>query len=92
MSDEQPSVELRILRAMRRTLTNVAKDTYTPPGMRHPLSEDTINDIRECLTLITSRENELGGMSNDDRPHFIDEKRDSVVVQIDTSNLKKDKD
>ncbi|HHH48358.1 MAG TPA: segregation and condensation protein A [Gammaproteobacteria bacterium] len=89
MSEEQPSVELRILRAMRRTLTNVAKDTYTPPGMRHPLSEDTINDIRECLVLIASRENELGGMSGDDRPHFTDEMRDSVLVQLDTRNLKK---
>lgn len=89
MSDEQPSVELRILRAVRRTLTNVARDTHTPPSMRHPLSEDTINDIRECLALISSREHELNGMAGDARPHFIDEPRDSVVVQIDTSNLKK---
>ena len=89
MSEDQPSVELRILRAMRRTLTNVAKDTYTPPSMRHPLSEDTINEIRECLALISSREHELNGMVGNDRPHFTDEVRDSVVVQIDTSNLKK---
>lgn len=89
MSEEQPSVELRILRAMRRTLTNVAKDTYTPPGMRHPLSEDTINDIRECLTLIASREHELGGTSGADRPHFTDEARDTVVVQLDSLSLKK---
>jgi len=89
MSEEQPPVELRILRAMRRTLSNVAKDTYTPPGMRHPLSEETINDIRECLTLISSRENELAGMTGDDRPHFTDEVRETVVVQIDTRNLKK---
>ncbi|VAW93411.1 hypothetical protein MNBD_GAMMA20-1407 [hydrothermal vent metagenome] len=89
MSEEPPSVELHILRAMRRTLTNVAKDTYTPPGMRHPLSEETINDIRECLTLISGRENELGGMAGGDRPHFTDEIRDTVVVQLDTCNLKK---
>ncbi len=89
MSEEQPSVELRILRAMRRTLTNVAKDTYTPPGMRHPLSEETINDIRECLTLISSREHELGGVSGDDRPHFTDEVSDTVVVQLDTRGLRK---
>ncbi len=89
MSEEQPSVELRILRAMRRTLTNIAKDTYTPAGMRHPLSEETINDIRECLALISGRENELDGMAGDDRPHFIDEVRDTVVVQLDTRDLKK---
>ncbi len=90
MSEEQPSVELRILRAMRRTLSNVAKDTYTPAGMRHPLSEETINDIRECLALISGRENELGGMAGDERPHFIDEARDTVVVQLDTRERKKD--
>lgn len=89
MSEQQPSIELRILRMVRRTLTNVAKDTHTPQNMRHPLSEDTINDIRECLALITSRESELDGLSEADRPHFIDEPRDAVVVQIDTSNLKK---
>ncbi len=64
-------------------------DHYTPPGMRHPLSEETVNDIRECLALISGRENELGGMAGDDRPHFTDEARDTVVVQIDTRNLQK---
>lgn len=88
MSEEQSSVELRILHAMRRTLSNVAKDTYTPACMRHPLSEETINDIRECLTLISRRESELGGMTGDERPHFTDEIRDTVV-QLDTRDLKK---
>ncbi len=89
MSEEQPSIELRIMRMMRRTLTDVAKETYTPPGMRHPLSEETINNIRECLSLITARERELGGVSGEERPHFTDEKADAVVVQLDTSGLKK---
>ncbi|HEB93505.1 MAG TPA: segregation and condensation protein A [Gammaproteobacteria bacterium] len=88
MSEEPSSVELHILRAMRRTLTNVAKDTYTPADMRHPLSTETINDIRECLALISAREHELGGMAGDDRPHFTDEVRDAVV-QLDTRHLKK---
>ena len=51
--------EQRILRMVKKTLTDVAKDTYTPPEMRHPLSEQTINNIRECLDLITQREAEL---------------------------------
>lgn len=89
MSEEQPSIELRILRMMRRTLTGIAKDTHTPPSMRHPLSEETINDIRECLALITRRESELNGLAEDHRPHFIDEPRGAVVVQIDTSHLGK---
>jgi len=89
MSEEHPSIELRIMRMMRRTLTDVAKETYTPPGLRHPLSEETINNIRECLSLISARERELDGVSGEERPHFIDEKLESVVVQLDASGLKK---
>ena len=44
---ETLSKEQRILRMVKKTLTDVAKDTYTPPEMRHPLSEQTINNIRE---------------------------------------------
>jgi hypothetical protein len=73
---------------VKKTLTEVAKDTYTPPGMRHPLSDDTINHIRDCLDLIISRERELveeRGESLSNRPHFTDEPQTNVVVQLDTS-------
>ena len=59
MSDKETSKEERILRVMKRVLTGIAKDTYTRPGHRHPLSDDTVNDIRNCLSLITAREVEL---------------------------------
>ena len=61
MSDKpsEASKEQRILTMVKKTLTEVAKDTYTPPGMRHPLSDDTINHIRHCLDLIIAREREL---------------------------------
>ena len=81
------STESRILSMMKKVLTNIAKDTYTAPGMRHPLSDGTINDIRACLDLIVSREAELNaqdGNVSSRKPHFIDEPRDSVVVQLDT--------
>ena len=45
MSDPKPSIEERILKAMKITLANVVKDTATPPGMRHPLSPETIEVI-----------------------------------------------
>ncbi|MGB5438356.1 MAG: segregation and condensation protein A [Gammaproteobacteria bacterium] len=85
MSEEKQSKEERILIAMKRVLTNIAKDTYTRPGHRHPLSDDTINDIRNCLSLITAREaelNEAAGRSMNHRPRFIDEPQSSVVVPL----------
>jgi hypothetical protein len=83
------SKEQRILRLVKKVLTEVAKDTYTPPELRHPLSENTINGIRECLSLISARESELNGASTQ-KPRFIDEPQDTVVVQFDTSGSKKD--
>ncbi|MDX1736143.1 MAG: hypothetical protein R3228_17335 [Halioglobus sp.] len=78
--------EERILRVMKRVLTDVARDTYTKPGFRHPLSDETIDGIRKCLALISAREtelNEAAGRPMDARPRFIDEPQDSVVVQLD---------
>ena len=85
MTDKQPTQEERILRIMKRVLTDIAKDTYTRPGHRHPLSDDTVSDIRNCLSLITARESELNkaaGRSMSDRPRFIDEPQSSVVVPL----------
>lgn len=94
MTEEELTKEERILRVMKRVLTNIAKDTYTRPGYRHPLSDDTVNDIRNCLGLISARERELdaaAGRENKARPRFVDEPRDSVVVQL-TVPGDKDKD
>jgi len=94
MSDEELTREERILRVMKRVLTGIAKDTYTRPGHRHPLSDETVNDIRSCLSLITAREmelNEAAGRSMDHRPRFVDEPRNSVVVPLTTPDSK-DKD
>ena len=85
VSDLAGSKELRILRAMKTTLTGVIKDTTTTPGLKHPLSERTIEDIRQCLMLISARERELAaelGKPMDMRPHYADEPRKSVVVPI----------
>lgn len=79
--------EIRILRMVKKTLTEVAKDTQTAPGMRHPLAAETISNIRDCLSLIVSRESELAeeqGLSQDSRPHFSDEPQDTVVVKFDS--------
>lgn len=81
----EQTVEEKILRMLKRVLTDVAKDTSTPPGMKHPLSENTIQGIRECLGLISTREKELAeesGRPNAARPEFIDEPKTTQVVTL----------
>lgn len=91
MSNEEFSKEERILRMMKKVLTDVAKDTYTRPGFKHQLSDETIGGIRECLKLISSREIELAeasGRPMNMRPRFTDEPREAVVVPINTIGRK----
>ncbi|MCW8827856.1 MAG: segregation and condensation protein A [Gammaproteobacteria bacterium] len=95
MSDSNFSKEENILGAVKRVLTEVIKDTATEPGMKHPLSEATINGMRDCLVLISQREQELAaeaGRSMDKRPRFTDEPKPQgdVVVSIDSIGRKKE--
>jgi len=94
MSQHELSKEEQILRAVKRVLTEVIKDTATGPGMRHPLNENTINGLRDCLVLISQREHELAeeaGRPNTARPYFTDEPKtqDEVVVPITSISRKK---
>ncbi len=93
MSSDEMTQEERIMRMMKRVLTDVAKDTHAKPGFKHPLSERTVQGIRDCLSLIAARERELAeaaGRPMNMRPRFVDERPDEVVVKLDTSGLKKD--
>lgn len=92
-SSQDQTKEQRILRVCKRILTDVAKDTVTPAGMKHPLTENTIQGIRDCLQLIAAREAELlteQGNESTDRPRFIDEPQKNVVVNI-TPSKKSDR-
>jgi hypothetical protein len=98
MSDDRnnplESKEYRILKALKLVLTDVVKDTATQPGLKHPLSDRTIEGIRQCLKLIAARERELveeSGKSQDMRPYFTDEPKKNVVVPI-TKIGRKNKD
>ena len=91
MSDEQQNddkaTEKRIMVMMRQVLSAVARDTVPPPGMKHPLSDSTIQGIRECLALISARERELNielGEEEERRPRYADEKPTSTVVSLDS--------
>ncbi len=68
--------EQQILRAMRKTLTSVARDCAPREDEPSPLSTETVENIRMCLGLISSREAELAealGLSRGERPHYSDE-------------------
>ena len=76
MGHSELSVEERVLQAVKLTLAGVIRDTATPHGMRHPLSDGTIEDLRQCLALISARERELAqaaGRPLAGRPAFSDE-------------------
>jgi len=76
VSESELSTEERILRAVKHTLASVVRDTATPHGMRHPLSDATIEDMRQCLALISARERELAAAAGRDvaaRPQYADE-------------------
>ena len=92
MSEQESTKEERILAMMKNVLTSVAKDTAPQPGLRHPLSEHTIQGIRECLMIITAREQELAkefGRNTSARPRFIDEPASEVVVPLDFAAMNK---
>ncbi|MCP4075900.1 MAG: segregation and condensation protein A [Gammaproteobacteria bacterium] len=84
---DEKAKEKRIMVMMRQVLSAVARDTVPPPGMKHPLSDSTIQGIRDALALITSREHELNielDEVNDKRPRFVDEPETTKVVSLDS--------
>lgn len=76
--------EQQILIAMRKTLAAVIKDITPPPGMKHPLTANTMEDVRQCLSLIAARENELAEAQGrgGERPYYSDEPQAAQVVPI----------
>ena len=92
MSTEELTTEHRILITMRKVLSSIIRDTTPPPGRPHPLQPPTIEDVRQCLALITAREKEINdeaGTSMDSRPRYADEpKKTSQVVQFEKPTKK----
>jgi len=87
MNEDSISREERVLRVCKQVLTSVARDTATQPGIKHPLSGQTLDDLRACLFLISEREKELveaRGESMDMRPELPGDNKPQgdVVVPI----------
>ena len=86
MRNDNLTQEQQIMIMMRKILGAVIRDTTPQPGMKQPLSESTINSIKDCFALIAAREKELAeetGIDNQMRPRYVDEPSASKVVSID---------
>ncbi len=75
MNTIELSKEQRILRLMRKTLGNIVKDVTPRAGRENPLSDSTIQDIKDCFALISERERELAEALNFDqaKPYYADD-------------------
>lgn len=85
------SKEQQIMRAMRKTLTSIVRDTAPRDGNPSPLHGETVENIRMCLGLIAAREAELAdllGLSRNERPHYSDETPSAQAMQFVTPSKK----
>lgn len=83
--DSETSKELKILITLRKVLASVVREITPEPGMRHPLSDATMEDVRQCFGLIAAREREISedaGMPSQHRPHFTDEAQSANVIKL----------
>lgn len=85
MSDELEK-DREVMRVMRKVLTTIVREiTPEHKGIKHPLSDATIEDVRQCLGLITAREKELAEKAGvvQEKPYFIDETPSAKVIPMD---------
>lgn len=57
--DTELKKELDILVTLRKVLSSVVREITPDPGMRHPLSDSTLEDVRQSFILISAREKEI---------------------------------
>jgi hypothetical protein len=88
-ASDTDDTERRVLEMMKDILTRVARETATPAGTRHVLSDDTIDRIRECLSLISARQMALSDSAREIstlRPRYPGQltRREKVRVRLDS--------
>jgi len=67
---------------MRKTLGNIVKDVTPIGGRTNPLSDNTIQEIKDCFALISERERELAEALNLDqaKPYYADDTQQTAKV------------
>jgi hypothetical protein len=94
MTTEHFSSEQKILRVMRKVLGSVVKDVTPRDGLDNPLTDNTIEEIRDIFGLISVREKELLetlGQISADRPHYPGDKPAAKIIPISVGSLKASK-
>lgn len=92
MDASELSKEQQIMRAMRKTLTSVVRDTAPRDGVPSPLSPETVENIKMCLGLVAAREAELAdalGLDRNERPRYADEPLSAQSLQFSPPPAKK---
>ena len=87
--------ELKVLVALRKVISSVVREITPEPGMKHPLSETTIEDVRQSFLLIASREKEISeamGKPSLHRPMYKGDTPKTNVVKLHGMKTDKEED
>jgi len=87
--------ELDVLVTLRKVISSVVREITPDPGMKHPLSEATMEDIRQSFILIAAREKELSealGKPSLHRPMYKGDTPKTNVVKLHGMTTKKDEE
>ena len=87
--------ELDVLVALRKVISSIVREITPDPGMKHPLSESTIEDVRQVFTLIAAREREISeklGKPSLHRPIYKGDTPKTYVVKMHGLKSSKDDD
>ena len=84
MTEQSLNKEHEILMVMRRVLGRIVRET-TPEhrGLKHPLSDGAVDDIKHAFALISAREREIAeenGIEHFAKPRYPDSERNSREV------------
>ncbi len=85
--------ELDVLVTLRKVISSVVREITPDPGMKHPLSAATMEDVRQGFLLIAAREKEISeamGKPSLHRPVYKGDAPKSNVVKM--HGLKPSKD
>jgi len=87
--------ELKVLVTLRKVISSVVREITPDPGMKHPLSETTIEDVRQGFLLIASREKEISealGKPSLHRPMYKGDTPKTNVVKLHGMKTDKEED
>lgn len=91
--DTDLTKELQVLVTLRKVISSVIREITPEPGMKQPLSEGTMEDIRMGFRLIAAREKEISeamGKPSQHRPVYKGDTPKTNVVKM--HGLKSSKD